>query len=236
VIGGTDARDQLGVDARWLGAILSGSGNQADWRAHVSARKPSQLPSEPPPAVVAALRNRLSGREQQAFGAVFDVRATAQRMDNAITEWMANSAATPARFQILMLLWAARGRGVPHKEIVAALGVTRATVSGLMAALERDGLVTSVVASDDRRNLLASLTPKGEVIVEKALETNRARLRTAFTALSSGELTTLTTLLERVRQGFSVSVDGAERRGGRRNGPSRRAGPDIQPERGGSSG
>jgi DNA-binding MarR family transcriptional regulator len=172
---------------------------------------------------MAALRDRLSGWEQQAFGAVFAVRATAQRIDNAVTEWMADSAATPARFQILMLLWAARGRGVPHKEIVAALGVTRATVSGLMAALERDGLVKSAVASDDRRSLLASLTPKGEAIVEKALETNRARLRTAFTALSSDELTTLTALLERVRQGFSVSADGTERRDGSRDSKSRRA-------------
>jgi DNA-binding MarR family transcriptional regulator len=189
----------------------------------VSSRKPSQLPSEPPPAVMAALRNRLSGQEQQAFGAVFALRTTAQQMDNAVTEWMANSAATPARFQILMLLWTARGHGVPHKEIVAALGVTRATVSGLMAALERDGLVTSTVASDDRRNLLASLTRKGDVIVEKAIKTNRARLRTAFTALSSDELMTLTTLLERVRQGFSVSANGAERRSGSRDGKGRRA-------------
>jgi DNA-binding MarR family transcriptional regulator len=189
----------------------------------VSARKPSQLPSEPPPAVTAALRDRLSVREQQAFGAVFVVRTTAQQMDNAVTEWMADSAATPARFQILMLLWAARGRGVPHKEIVAALGVTRATVSGLMAALERDGLVTSVVASDDRRNLLASLTQKGEAIVEKAIKTNRIRLRTAFTAMSSDELKTLTTLLQRVRQGFSVTADGIERRDGSRDSKSRRA-------------
>ncbi len=186
-------------------------------------RKPPQLPSEPPPGVMAALGNRFSGRERQAFGATFVIRTTAQQMDNAVTEWMAESAATPARFQILMLLWAARGRGVPHKEIVAALGVTRATVSGLMAALERDGLVKSAVASDDRRSLLASLTPKGEAIVEKALETNRARLRTAFTALSSDELTTLTALLERVRQGFSVSADGTERRDGSRDSKSRRA-------------
>jgi len=189
----------------------------------VSARKPSQLPSEPPPAIMAALRNRFSGREQQAYGALFVVRTTAQQMDNAVSEWMADSAATPARFQILMVLWAARGRGVPHKEIVAALGVTRATISGLMATLERDSLVTSAVASDDRRNLLASLTPKGEAIVEKAIETNRARLRTAFTALSSDELTTLTTLLERVRQGFSVSADGTERGGGSRDRKGRRA-------------
>jgi DNA-binding MarR family transcriptional regulator len=74
-----------------------------------------------------------------------------------------------------MLLWTARERGVPHKEIVAALRVTRATVSGLMVALERDRLVTSAVASDDRRNLLASLTRKGEVVVKKAIETNLAR-------------------------------------------------------------
>ena len=98
------------------------------------------------------------------------------------------------------------------KEIVTALGVTRATVSGLMAALERDGWVISAVASDDRRNLLASLTQKGEAIVEKAIETNRARLRTAFAGLSADELTTLTTLLRRVRQCFSTSADGTERR------------------------
>jgi DNA-binding MarR family transcriptional regulator len=189
----------------------------------VSARKPSQLPSEPPPAVMAAVRSRFSGREQQAFAAVFVVRKAAQQMDNAVTEWMADSATTPARFQILMLLWTTRGRGVPHKEIVRALGVTRATVSGLMAALERDGLVTSTVAGDDRRSLLASLTPKGEAIVEKAIETNRARLRTAFTALSSDELTTLTALLERVRQGFSMSADGTERHDGSRDSNSRRA-------------
>jgi DNA-binding MarR family transcriptional regulator len=189
----------------------------------VSARKPSQLPSEPPPAVMAALRNRLSGRERQAFGALFIVRTAAQQMDNAVTEWMAESAATPARFQILMLLWAQRGQGVPHKEIVAALGVTRATVSGLMAALERDGLVTSAVASDDRRNLFASLTSKGDAIVEKAIETNGARLRTAFAGLSSDDLATLTTLLERLRQGFSASADGTERRDGSRDRKRRRA-------------
>ena len=189
------------------------------------ARKQSQLPSEPPPTVMAAIRKRFSGREQQAFGATFVVRATARQIDNAITEWMAQSAATPARFQILMVLGAQSGRGVPHKEIVAALGVTRATVSGLMAALERDGLVTSAVASDDRRNLLASLTPKGEAIIEKAIETNRARLRAAFGALSSDDLKTLTTLLERLRQGFAASADGAERREGSRHRKERPAAP-----------
>ena len=178
----------------------------------MSARKPPQFPTEPPRALTVALRERFSAREQQMFEALFVVRSTAQQMDNTISEWMADSAATPARFQVLTQLWAAKGRGLPQKDIAAAMGVTRATVSGLMAALERDGLVTSIVASDDRRSCLASLTRKGEAVVEKAIESNKARLRAAYTMLTPDELTTLTTLLERFRQGFSARPDGTGKR------------------------
>lgn len=168
----------------------------------MNARAESKLPAEPPPRVMEALREKLSGHDQQAIGAVFAVRKTAQQMDNVVTGWMSDTAGTPARFQILMLIWATKGHGVPHKEIVAALGVSRATVSGLMGALERDGLVKSIVDLDDRRNLLASLTPKGLSVVERAFETNAARLHAAFDALSSDELATFAALLQRIRQGF----------------------------------
>jgi DNA-binding MarR family transcriptional regulator len=151
---------------------------------------------------VEALRNRLTGRNLPALGAVFALRITAQQVDNTITEWMADTAGTPARFQILALLWASGASGVPHKEIVKALEVTRATVSGLMAALERDGLVTSSVDRDDRRNLTATLTPKGRAILEKAIDSNTKSLRAAFATLSVDELETLTSLLQRLRQGF----------------------------------
>lgn len=174
----------------------------------MNARKPPQFPPEPPRAVALALRERFSPREQQMFETLFVVRSTAQQMDNTISEWMADSAATPARFQILAQLWAAKGRGVAQKDIAAAMGVTRATVSGLMAALERDGLITSTVADNDRRSCLATLTRKGEAVIEKAIESNKTRLRAAYTTLTPDELTTLTTLLERFRQGFSVSPVG----------------------------
>ena len=173
----------------------------------------NQLPPKPPPAVMEAIRKRLSGRELKALEAVFALRTTAQQVDNTVTEWMAGTAGSPARFQILMMLWAAEGRGVPQKEIVAALGVTRATVSGLMAALERDGLVRSVVGRDDRRSLLASLTSKGEAIVGKATEANTARLRAAFASLSLEELATFTALVLRVRQGFAALCAAATARG-----------------------
>ena len=179
----------------------------------MQSRTLNQLPPKPPPGVMEAIRKRLSGRELKALEGVFALRATAQQVDNAITEWMAGTAGSPARYQILMMLWGAEGRGVLHKEIVAALGVTRATVSGLMAALERDGFVRSAVDRADRRNLLATLTSKGEAIIAKATEANATRLRAAFASLSSEELATFTALVLRVRQGFAALCAGAAARG-----------------------
>ena len=161
-----------------------------------------RLPPEPPPTVMEALSKRFAGQNLPALNVVFALRMTAQQVDNTITEWMADTAGTPARFQILGLLWASGADGVPHKEIVKALEVTRATVSGLMTSLERDGLVKSTVDRDDRRNLIATLTSRGRAIVEKAIDSNITSLRAALAPLSAKELATLMSLLQRLRQGF----------------------------------
>jgi DNA-binding MarR family transcriptional regulator len=175
---------------------------------------PHRLPATPPPAIKEALRSRLSGRELQAVEAVFALRVAAQQAETAITEWLAETAGSPARHEIMMLLWAADGRAVPHKAIVAAMGVTRATVSELMTALERQGVVSSSVDPDDRRQLLATLTSKGEAVMSKALEVNGARLRQTFASLSSAELEALTALLQRVREGFAASGLGPDKSNG----------------------
>jgi DNA-binding MarR family transcriptional regulator len=165
-------------------------------------RTPHRLPPEPLPTVMEALRTRFSGQDLPALDVVFALRMTAQQVDNTITEWMAGTAGTPARFQILALLWASEASGVPHKEIVKALEVTRATVSGLMTILERDGLVKSSVDRDDRRNLIATLTSRGRAIVEEAIDSNVMSLRAALATLSADEQVTLTLLMQRLRQGF----------------------------------
>ena len=157
----------------------------------------------PPPAVMQQIRKRLSEEEVQGLQALFALRGAAQQVDNALSDWMADTVGSFARYQILMALWASKGAGIAHKDIVAAMGVTRATVSGLMAALERDGLVTSQTGSDDRRTLIAQLTAKGEAAVKKAFERSRARFRSVFASLSPAELATLTDLLHRVRDAFT---------------------------------
>jgi DNA-binding MarR family transcriptional regulator len=173
----------------------------------MSLRKPVERPPGPPPAVMAKIRQHLSERELQGLRTVFTLRATAQHADNAISEWMAGSVGSVARYQILMALWASKGKGISHKHIVAAMGVTRATVSGLMAALDRDGLVKSQVDGEDRRKLIARLTAKGEAIIKKQHELNVVKFRAAFTSFSSEELSTLTALLHRFRKAFAAVAE-----------------------------
>jgi len=171
----------------------------------MSVRKPVERPPGPPPAVMEKIRQRLSERELQGLRTVFTLRATAQHVDNAISQWMAGSVGSVARYQILMALWASKGKGIPHKHIVEAMGVTRATVSGLMAALERDGLVKSQVDGEDRRKLIARLTAKGEAVIKKQHKLNLVKFRAVFTSFTSEELSSLTALLHRFRKAFAAA-------------------------------
>jgi DNA-binding MarR family transcriptional regulator len=167
-------------------------------------RQPGKRAPGPPSAVVEQIRKRLTAREVQGMEALFALRATAQQADNALSEWMAGTVGSVARYQILMALWATKGDGIPHKDIVEAMGVTRATISGLIAALEREGFVKSTVDRDDRRKLIARLTPRGEAVIKKAFEVNLDRFRSLFASLSSADLTHLTALLNRVRESFAA--------------------------------
>lgn len=173
----------------------------------MSVRKPVERPPGPPPAVMQKIRRHLSEPELQGLRTVFTLRATAQRVDNAISEWMAGSVGSVARYQVLMALWASKRKGISHKHIVAAMGVTRATVSGLMAALERDGLVKSQVDGEDRRKLIARLTAKGEAVIKKQHELNLVKFRAVFSSFTSEELSSLTALLHRFREVFGAPAE-----------------------------
>jgi DNA-binding MarR family transcriptional regulator len=180
-----------------------------------------QLPVTPLPTVAKEMRRVFSPRTLQEVETLLALRAAAQSADNAVTEWLEDSAGSPARFQILLILSAVKDRAVPHKELVAALGVTRATVSGLMTALEREGLVTSSIGRDDRRTQLASLTPKGEAAIAKAHEANSPRSRAVFASFSPDELTVFMALLRRVREGFVAGVKAASAKPGEARAPRR---------------
>jgi len=119
------------------------------------------------------------------------------------------------RFTVLMLLLDKATEG-PHARTPAELaemaGVTRATMTGLIDTLERDGFVRREPDPHDRRMMSVNLTPAGQAFLSKFLPEHFRRTAMLMAHLSESERKTLVRLLAKVLQGTtgvpSMASDG----------------------------
>ena len=170
-----------------------------------SSKLPDATLTVTPPVVQNVLRRRMSPRGIEAMEALNSLNAAARQLDFTSNQWLDDSVKSLARLRVLNVLLAGEGQPVAHLEIINALQVKRATVSGLMAALERDGLVKSVGDTEDRRRQLAELTEKGASQVVQAIDKNHERLLKAVKGFSKEELSLLRSLLDRLRDALAAS-------------------------------
>jgi DNA-binding MarR family transcriptional regulator len=122
------------------------------------------------------------------------------------------------RFGVLMLLWrsvqprAAKLLGadacIPGPrtpaELADAAGVTRATMTGLIDTLERDGFVKREPDPDDRRMMSVRLTSRGERFMQDFLPGHFKVMASIMGTLTEAERKTLVTLLGKVQQQAAV--------------------------------
>ena len=108
---------------------------------------------------------------------------------------------SPGRFTVMMLLYdKIGGRPIPQTpaDLAEKAGVTRATITGLVDTLERDGLVTREHDSGDRRMMLVHLTPKGHETLQEILPGHFRQMAAQMAPLSEHERKTLVRLLNKV--------------------------------------
>jgi DNA-binding MarR family transcriptional regulator len=121
---------------------------------------------------------------------------------------------TSGRFAVLMLLWGrthgghgdapcAHGACAPAgprtpAELAEAASVTRATMTGLIDTLERDGFVKRVPDTEDRRMMSVMLTGKAERFLAGMLPGHFQLMATLARTLSERERQTLVNLLNKI--------------------------------------
>jgi DNA-binding MarR family transcriptional regulator len=108
---------------------------------------------------------------------------------------------SPGRFTLMMLLYdKIEGHPIPQTpaDLAAMAGVTRATITGLVDTLERDGLVTRQHDSGDRRMMLIHLTPKGHATLESVMPGHFKQMAAQMAPLSESERKTLVRLLNKL--------------------------------------
>lgn len=141
--------------------------------------------------------------DPSATAAFLQLLRTGDEAFRIVEAHLAEHGITQGRFGVLMSLWGKchrEGRMTPLSpaEIADRLGVTRATVTGLVDTLERAGLVTRTPSADDRRMMLVQLTVRGEKLLMKIMPEHFRQMAWLMQPLTENERKMLVELLGKV--------------------------------------
>ena len=130
----------------------------------------------------------------------FQVLALAGAIDRDCVARLAPKRLSEGKFVLLFLLHG-QSQGLSPHELAAGAGVTRATITGLLDGLERDGFVQRQAGQEDRRKIAVTLTGKGRTAAAKLFKEHTAWIGSLFAGLSSADQRQLGELLARVWRG-----------------------------------
>ena len=117
--------------------------------------------------------------------------------------FLARYGLTQGRFTVMMVLFRDPEEGLTPSVLAEKAGVTRATMTGLLDGLEREGLVQRKHLASDRRSSGVRLTGKGRKFLETILPGHYRRVAALMEPLSEPERKRLVGLMSKMRKGIS---------------------------------
>lgn len=135
--------------------------------------------------------------------ALFALRATAQRINDRANEWLAQFGLNVGKYNYLVALMSSPDHRRTLNELGTLIHTSSATVTGMVAALERDALVRRVANPSDGRSTIAQLTPKGEALLREAMVPHQRNIEASMQDVSRAERRELFALLLKLGAGFA---------------------------------
>ncbi len=108
------------------------------------------------------------------------------------------------RWWVLILLMREVDLTSTPSVLAEKLGITRATMTGLLDGLEQSGLVQRVSAPHDRRSVQIKLTEAGQAKLDTVMPDYYTRLRLCMQGLSESQRNDLQSILGVIDQGISA--------------------------------
>lgn len=127
----------------------------------------------------------------------------------AVEDYLASHSLSHGRWMVLMLLY--RTVDLPQNpcELARKAGVTRATMTGLLDGLEREGLIAREPVAKDRRMLDVRMTPKGRKYLEEIMPGYFRLIRRLMKSLPESEKETMISLLTKLAADTDLSPKAA---------------------------
>ncbi|WP_327308098.1 MarR family transcriptional regulator [Streptomyces sp. NBC_01298] len=144
--------------------------------------------------------------DPQAVLVAVRLMATGARLGQATEVHFGRFGLSTGRYRLLADLEDCGGEKSPS-QLAAGLGVSRATVTGLVDGLEREGLVARRSSREDGRATVVVLTARGAQRLRDMAPEHFRRLESMVGGLTEAELGTFLELLDRIAQGIGALVE-----------------------------
>jgi DNA-binding MarR family transcriptional regulator len=148
-----------------------------------------------------------SSFNRQSTRILYAIRAIAQQINDEANGWLASFGVNASTYNYLVSLYAADRFTLTQNEIRSFTHTSEATVTQIVRALERDGLVRRAKNPDDARSVLVTLTKKGIRTMEGAVPFHHGMLERHMADLSAADRERLLSLLLVLSESFSAGKE-----------------------------
>ena len=165
--------------------------------------------------ILRKVTQRFPDIDADAVEALTTLQSVAKALSVIMNEPLAEIGLSEGRCFLLFYLWSEdiMGNGHPSpSDIAEHLGVTRATITGLLDGLERDGFVERHQDSQDRRALTICMTGKAVEFMNVYAPAQGVVIRKLFAPLSANEKRVLIDLLNKINLQSQAALPAPETR------------------------
>lgn len=145
---------------------------------------------------------RFPEMDPSAIFAAINLLHTSDQLNEAIDIHFQRHDTSKARFMILMLLKRYSEKLLSPSELADKACCSRATMTGLIDGLERDGFIERTPNENDRRGFNIKLTNKGENFMKNMLPDHFKRISKLMEHLTESERIQFVELLQKVCAGL----------------------------------
>jgi DNA-binding MarR family transcriptional regulator len=163
-----------------------------------------QLRDLPSRETLQKFAQRYPQADVSAISAFLHLLRVATDLSIALDECLSRHGLLQGRWWVLILLMREENLTSTPSLLADKAGVTRATMTGLIDGLERDGLVERLLDSQDRRSISIRLTATGQVKLDQVMPDYYARLRTCMSDLDESSREQLHAILDQISGGIAA--------------------------------
>lgn len=163
-----------------------------------------QLRDLPTPEILHKFAQRYPDADISAVTSFLHLLRVATDLSAALDSCLSQHGLLQGRWWVLILLMREDSASSTPSVLADKAGVSRATMTGLIDSLERDGLVERTFDAHDRRRVSVCLTAAGQSKLDEVMPDYYRRLRQLMAGFSETEKNLLHNILERLheRQGM----------------------------------